>query len=149
MLRPLVIVALCALCALSGAASAEPIYKCTVGGKPAYSDRPCADGGGGRLAVPAAPLPDPDGERELQRQKTLLTQLQRERGAREAAEARTARLEARGNQAANARRQRCAKMRQQQRWAEEDAWRAAGPGRDAAQRKAYRHAQSVKLACPA
>lgn len=138
-----------ALCALCSAASAQTIHKCSVGGKVAYSDRPCLDGGGSRLAVPVAPAPDPAAAKELQRQKALLAQLQKERGVREVQDAKNARADARASQAAGARRQRCANMRQQQRWAAEDAAKAAGPGTESLKRKADRQGQAVALACPA
>lgn len=123
-------------------AAAQSIYKCTVGGKVAYGDRPCEAGAGLEVAVPPAPEPDPDTMQRLERQKAALVAIQKERqGDETRASKRVTRaqvLEAR----------RCAKMRLRQRWHDEDAAQALSENRTALRRKAARHRQTMAIECP-
>lgn len=127
-------------------AAAQPIYKCTVGGKVVYADRPCDNGDSAELAVAPAPSPDPAAAAALGRQKALLASMQKQRQARDAAQAKAAARAAKA-QAGEAR--RCAKLRLQQRWLDEDLARALSDNRESLRRKAGRHRQAMALECPA
>lgn len=127
-------------------AAAQSIYKCTVGGKVAYGDRPCDAGDALELAVPAAPAPDPEAAQVLARQKAALAAIEKQRHARQAAEAKAA---ARAGKASAQAERRCAKLRLQQRWHDEELARALSEQRDALRRKALRHRQTMAIECPA
>ena len=138
MLRTLILALMCST------ASAETLYKCSVGGKVTYSGKPCA----GKLTeidVPPAPAPNPQAAKELARDKTLSAKLQKERLAREAREKRDEDAIARSSAARN---QRCARLRLQKKWADEAAGKAVGPSREAAQDKARKQAEAMALECP-
>lgn len=138
MLRFLVLVLLCST------ASAQTLYKCSVGGKITYSGKPCA-GTITQIEVPAAPAPNPEAARDLARDKTLSAKLQKERQAREAQQQRDDDVV---NRTSGARAQRCAKLRLQKKWADEAAGKAVGPNREAAQDKARKQAEAMALECP-
>lgn len=138
MLRVLVLALLCST------ASAQTLYKCSVGGKITYSGKPCA-GTVTQIEVPAAPAPNPEAARDLARDKTLSAKLQKERQAREAQQQRDDDVLARTS---GARAQRCAKLRLQKKWADEAAGKAVGPNREAAQEKARKQAEAMALECP-
>lgn len=138
MVRNLVVFTSLAACA---AASAQPVYKCSVGGKVSYEQQPCTSGTQTTIAVPPAPLPDPDLKERLARQKALAESFDTERSK---AAPRTARpLAAR----AAPQQKRCDKLRLQLRWAEEDLRKAAGPGTEALRLKAQRQAEAMAVEC--
>lgn len=124
----------------------QAVYKCTADGKTTYGDVPCSGAPSVELAVPAAPEPDPAGQRELERQERLLAGLQAQRIGREVA---AARERARASRAAAAQERRCAKLRLRQRWLEQDGARASGKARDSLTLKIQRQRQAMALECPA
>jgi hypothetical protein len=132
------------LAMLCGSASAQTLYKCSVGGKITYSGKPCA-GKVTEIEVPPAPAPNPDAAKELARDKTQSARLQKERQAREAQEQRDQALL---DRTAGARAQRCAKLRLQKKWADEEAGKAVNTRREAAQDKARKQAELMALECP-
>ena len=113
---------LLAACLLSNAL-AQPVYKCTQGGKTTYADRPCA--AGKSVEMPPAAGVSPEGA------ETVATR-----------DARTAR-------AAAAHRKQCDRLHLRKRWADEDAARLTGRGRVAAQRRAKRAQEALAVECPA
>lgn len=133
------------LCVLAQAATAQTVYKCSLGGKVSYGEQPCADGKATALAVP--PAPDSSGAAEiLKQEKARLLAFQKERGANEAREERDAQRAAR---AAATQREKCERLRLTARWALEDL---AGAGREAAEAarlKAKRQAEALAVQCPA
>ena len=134
------------LCVLASAATAQTVYKCSLGGKVSYSEQPCADGKATALAVPPAPADTGGAAQDLARAKARLAALQKERGANEAREERDAQRAAR---AAAAQREKCERLRLTARWALEDL---AGAGREAtkaARVKAKRQAEALAVQCPA
>lgn len=133
------------------AASAGAVYKCVDGGRVSYGDRPCP-GKGGELAVPAAPVPDPQAEERLARRRVFLAELDKAKAAQAAREERDSALAERAGRAALGQRRRCDKLRLQKRWTDEDLARAGKvgkDGKDAARIKARRQAETVALECPA
>jgi hypothetical protein len=134
-----------AVCALCGTAAAQTVYKCTVNGKVAYGDLPCASGATVELAVPAAPAAAPAAA-QLARARVASLELEKVRLTREL---RDEREQARLSRAAAARRQKCDRLRLRLKWANEDLARAAGPERDAARLKARRQAETLAVECPA
>ena len=132
------------LAMLCSGASAQTLYKCSVGGKITYSGKPCA-GKVTAIEVPPAPPPNPDAANDLARDKTESARLQKQRQAREAQEQRD---QAVLDRTAGARAQRCAKLRLQKKWAEEEAGKAVGAKREAAQEKAGKQAELMALECP-
>jgi hypothetical protein len=142
MLRWIPVLATCALCQ---AAAAQAIYKCTVDGKVAYGDRPCASGPTIELAVPAAPAVAPAHE-PAQRERAALLQLEKLRLTKELAQERE---QAREQRALATRRQRCNRLRLQHKWAGEDLARTSGARLEAARIKARRQAETLAVECPA
>jgi hypothetical protein len=134
-----------ATCALCQAAAAQVIYKCSVDGKVAYADRPCASGPTVELPVPAAPVAAPAGEL-AQRERAALIQLEKLRLTKELAEDRE---RSRQQRASAAERKRCNRLRLQGKWASEDAARSSGPRLEAARIKARRQAEALAVECPA
>lgn len=155
MFRLIPVVAACALCP---PAAAQTIYKCTVDGKVSYADRPCP--GGASIAV-AAPAARPDtsvpAREAARRERETLLQMEKLRMTRElqmeklrlARELQAERKQARAQKEADAQRRKCEKLRLQRKWAIEDAFRASGPAREAARRKARRDAEALAVECPA
>lgn len=139
---PVVIVV---LLVLSVPALAQSIYKCTQHGTTLYGDQPCSGGHVTTLALPAAPAPDPDAARSLQRQQALLARLEKQRHAREVREQR---VQARIDQAAAVQARRCGTLRLQQKWTDEDLSRAVGDNKEALRKKARRQRQAMALECP-
>lgn len=138
-------VILCALAQGAQAAHGQAVYKCTVEGKVSYGERPCADGKTTALAVP----PAPDGAHAaaaLERDKARLAALQKERAAALAREERDSQRAAR---AAATLRQKCDRLRLQEKWAQEDAARASKEALAAARLKAKRQAEALAVQCPA
>jgi len=120
------------------------VHKCTVDGKVTYSQAPCERGQATMLAVPDAPKPDPEAKAELARQKKDAKLLETERRKREA---RQERDDEAAHRAAATRRNKCNKLRQDQKWAEEDARGALIQHSERAQIKARRAAERYKLEC--
>ena len=139
------VLAVLSLCALAQAAAAQPVYKCTVGGKVSYGDHPCAQGKTTELAVPPAPSGD-EAAAALERDKARLAALQKQRSTLEAREERE---RARSARAAEATRQKCERLRLQVKWAGEDAARAAKAAAPGARLKARRQAEALAVQCPA
>ena len=133
------------LWALCGSTHAQQVYKCNAGGKVTYASAPCDGAAVTAIAVGAAPAPDPGAEQDLKRQKKLLAGFEKERSAREARDDRSAAVAAR---ASAVRRQRCARLGLQKRWADETADRAAGFGKEALQDKARRMSEVMAVECP-
>jgi hypothetical protein len=140
-----------ALCLLGASLHAQTVYKCSADGKTSYSDRPCAHGASTPMPAPpagisaAATLGPQGGDARtlLELEKMRMAREKRERNA--AREERTQQREAR---AAQARRQKCDKLRLRHKWAEEDLARTIhGPAHDAAQRKARRQAETMAVEC--
>jgi hypothetical protein len=142
MLRHLPILTLGVLCQ---AAAADTIYKCAEGGRISYSDRPCGRAAVA-LAVPDAPIPDPEAAARLESARATLQQIDKERAARELAEERDA---ARARREAAGQRRRCDKLRLNSKWAEEDLRRSGGDALERARIKARRQAEAVAVECPA
>src|SRR5690606_407902 len=124
--------------------SAGTVYKCSEGGKPSYSDRPC--GQGAVVLKVQAPSPAaPEALERLARERAMLQEIEDARAVREE---QAARARARAQREAAALRRRCDKLQLQRKWAEEDARRA---GRDEAERartKARRQAEAMAVECP-
>ena len=146
------LIPLVVLCAACGAAHAQQakIVKCTVEGKVTYTSEPCINGDA--VMMPALPPPapaaqsTPDLERELAQQKATLHKLETERHAREAKEEKA---EAQAAHSAAAHKQKCAKMRLQKKWADEDAAHASATNAAALKQKARHEAEALALECPA
>ena len=134
-----------ALLACAGLASAQSVQRCRINGSIEYRDRACPDGAGELLAVPRAPILDAAGQRQLAREKALLASLLKERAAREAKDAQ---LQARASKTAETRRQRCAKIELEKKWADEDAAAAPARSHEQLRRKARRKGDLVQLECP-
>jgi hypothetical protein len=145
-LIPLVV--LCAVCAGAHAQTAK-IVKCTVDGKVTYTSEPCLNGDA--VMMPALPPPAPDApstpqlERELAQQKATLNKLETARRAREAKDEKA---DAQASKANAAHKQKCAKLRLQKKWADEDAARASGTSAAALKLKARHEAEALALECP-
>jgi hypothetical protein len=142
MVRTWMMVASLAACA---AASAQTVYKCSIGGKVSYGEQPCSAGAQATIAVPSAPPADPDLNERLARQKKLAESLDKERRDAALQAARSSRPAlARG---ASPQKQRCDKLRLQLKWAEDDLRKAAGPGTEALRLKAQRQAEAMAVEC--
>jgi len=140
------IIPVLAACALSYPAAAQ-VYKCNVGGKVAYGDRPCASGETIELKVPAAPSNAPAEARDAGRRSRVA--LQENENRRRASEERAERELARERRAAAAQRRKCDRLRLQRKWADEDLARATGAAAEAARIKARRQAEALAVECPA
>ena len=139
MVRNLVVFTSLAACA---AASAQPVYKCSAGGKVSYEQQPCSSGAQATIAVPPAPPPDPQLKERLARQKALAESFDQERSKAAPRAIRPAAARAVPQQ------QRCDKLRLQLRWAEEDLRKAAGPGTEVLRLKVQRQAEAMAVECP-
>lgn len=152
MVRQLHIAGLLALACLCGAASAEPIHKCTHAGKITYSSAPCSAGRATRLdALPQAAGADADAAATLQRQKALLESLQQERAGSDARQAKAAHNAVRINRAAAGRRADCARMQQKQQKEQKrlaaEASKVGGQGKIERDLDAHSMARAVDAAC--
>jgi type IV secretory pathway VirB10-like protein len=133
---------LLALCA--GQANAQTIYKCTVDGKTSYGEARCAAGNSVVLPTPAAPeRSDFDQPARRQQQAEQLTTQRHRREAREE------QAQQRADKQAAKKRDRCASLKLQRQWADEDAAHAMR-GRNAGQAalKARRAGEKFAMACP-
>lgn len=128
-MRLLFIVLLCA----AGTASAHTVYKCTVDGKPNYSDTPCRSGDSTVLAVPAAPTSDHS--TELLKEERLSEKMGKERQKREAQDDRERQRNAKAD---DAQRKKCDKARLKLKWAQQDAKNASLKSSEQAQTNASR-----------
>jgi hypothetical protein len=145
MMRVLLILAACLLPAVS---TAQSVYKCTVDGKTSYADHPCAHGA-------SKPLPPPSGISPADTMgpqggdARALLELEKARIARDKAQAREDRVQAKSARTAQARRQKCDKLRLRQKWTEEDLARTVhGPKQEAARIKARRQRETLAVECP-
>jgi hypothetical protein len=136
------------MCALAGPAAAQTVYKCTVDGKVSYGERPCADGKTTALDVPPAPS-GAEAAEAPERDKAHLAALQKERASVDAVDARDERERQRAARTAATLRQKCDRLRLQQKWAQEDAARAGKAAAAAARLKAKRQAEALAVQCPA
>ena len=120
----------------------QTIYKCTAQGKVSYGQAPCTTGHA--IALDPVALPDTaaaDQQTRLLHQQAQ--QLTRERHRREADDER---MQQRAAHAAATVRANCARLKLQQRWADEDAAHARHKGQAAL--KARRAGEKLALACP-
>jgi hypothetical protein len=137
---------LLAACLLSNAL-AQPVYKCTRGGKTTYTDRPCATGKSALLPPPAGIRPE-GAETVATRDARTLVELEKLRIAREKEQQRADKADARTARAAAAHRKQCDRLHLRKRWADEDVARMTGRARAAAQRRSTRAQQALAVECP-
>ena len=145
--RPLL--AACVLAGASAGAFADPVYKCTDGGRTTYGDRPCAAGRATELPPPPAGIRPEGAESVATRDARTLLELEKLRIAREREQARGDRADARDARAAAARRKTCARLALRRTWAEEDVARTHGRARAAAERRLARARDAMAVECPA
>jgi hypothetical protein len=138
---------LLAACLLTNAL-ADPVYKCTQGGKTSYSDRPCAQGTSVEIPPPAGIRPE-GAESVTTRDARTLVELEKMRIVREREQARIDKAHAREARIAATHRKQCARLTLRKRWAEEDVARLSGRARAAAQRRAKRATEALAVECPA
>jgi hypothetical protein len=139
------LISLLLLCALSFGASAQKLYKCRVDGKLVYSGAPCKGVPSTPVEVPDAPKPDPAVAAELKRQEATLAKLEKERTVREAQDKRFA---ASDERLASVRRDRCEKLRQQKKLADDEVTAAVGLETQALKERAMRVGEYVQAECP-
>jgi hypothetical protein len=151
-MRPLFLLPACLLtaCLLTTAAQAQSVYKCTEGGKTGYSDRPCTQGSSRALPPPPAGISLSDTMGPQGGDARTLLALEKARIAREKAQEKEERAQAKQARTAQARRQKCDKLRLRHKWAEEDLARTVhGPKHEAARIKARRQLDTLAVECPA
>ena len=136
-----VLAAACIVCH----AAAGAVYKCHEGGRVSYVDRPCP-GAGAELPVRAAPPPDPETQARLARARAMALEIDKLRAAQAAREEQDGE---RARRAGLALRQRCARLRLQQQWLEQDLARTRGDAKEAARIKLRRQAETLAVECPA
>jgi hypothetical protein len=147
MMRVLLILA---ACLLPAATHAQSVYKCTVDGKTSYADHPCAHGASKPLPPPPVGISPADTMGPQGGDARTLLELEKARIARDKNQAREDRVQARLARSAQARRQKCDKLRLRHKWAEEDLARTAhGPKQEAARIKARRQRDTLAVECPA
>jgi hypothetical protein len=135
---------------LSTAVHAQSVYKCTDDGKTSYSDRPCVHGASKPLPPPPAGISPADTMGPQGGDARTLLELEKARIAREKAQEKEERAQAKTARTAQARRQKCDKLRLRHKWAEEDLARTVhGPKHEAARIKARRQAETLAVECPA
>jgi hypothetical protein len=140
--------------ALATSLHAQTVYKCSAGGHTSYSDRPCAEGASHALPPPPAGIsaadqmgPQGGDARTLLEADKLSFAREKERAR---IQAREEREHARSARTAQARRQKCDKLRLRHKWAAEDLARTAhGPKHEAARTKLRRQADTLAVECPA
>jgi hypothetical protein len=131
-------------------ASAQSVYKCTIGGKTSYSDRPCAQGASQALPPPPAGISPAESMGPQGGDARTLLELEKARIAREKAQVKDERAQAKLARSAQARRQKCDKLRLRLKWTEEDIARSVhGPKQEAARGKARRQRETLAVECPA
>jgi hypothetical protein len=141
-------------CAFSTALHAQTVYKCSIDGKTSYSDRPCDHGSSRALPPAPAGISPADTMGPQGGDARTLLEMEKLRIAREKEQARTQAREdrehARSARTAQARRQKCDKLRLRRKWAEEDLARTVhGPAHEAARTKLRRQAETLAVECPA
>lgn len=144
--------ALLAAIVLAGASSgtiADPVYKCTAGGRTTYADRPCTTGRATELPPAPAGIRPEGADAVATRDARTLVELEKLRIAREREQARNDRADAREARAAAARRKTCARLALRRKWAEEDVARTHGSARAAAERRLARARDAMAVECPA
>ena len=120
------------------------VYKCTQDGKVTYSEAPCAHGTQRMLDVPPPPAAPADAQGELRRLQQQAQALQDERLAREE---RQAHADAQADRLAARRREKCARLQLERKWADEDARRAPPQAEQAARLKARRAGERYAAEC--
>jgi hypothetical protein len=133
---------------------AQTVYKCKVDGKTSYSDRPCVQGDSHALPPPPAGISAADTMGPQGGDARTLLEAEKLRFAREKertrTQARDERDHARSARTAQARRQKCDKLRLRHKWAAEDlAHKVHGPAQDTARTKLRRQAETLAVECPA
>lgn len=129
------------------AAGAQTLHKCMVDGKVSYGERPCEPGSGGASSTidyPAAPAADPKASAELKRMQKEAKALQKDRHQREAADDREA---ARAGKEAATRHKRCAKLKLDKKWADDEARGAQVQNLERAKVRARQAADRLALEC--
>jgi hypothetical protein len=135
---------------LTSAAHAQAVYKCSEGGKASYSDRPCARGASKPLPPAPSGISPADTMGPQGGDARTLLELEKARIAREKAQEKEDRAQAKQARTFHARRQKCDKLRLRHKWAEEDLARTVhGPKHEAARLKARRQAEALAVECPA
>jgi hypothetical protein len=140
--------------AFSTSLHAQTVYKCKVDGKTSYSDRPCAQGASQALPPPPAGISPADQMGPQGGDARTLLEADKLRFARDKElarnQAREERERSRSARTAQARRQKCGKLRLRHKWAEEDlAHTVHGPKYEAARIKLRRQAETLAVECPA
>ncbi|NHZ32596.1 DUF4124 domain-containing protein [Massilia rubra] len=149
MLRHLTILGLLALC---GAAHADSIYKCSVGGKITYSSAPCTAGRATELeTTPPATGAQADAASTLERQKAVLAARDKERTASTARQTQAAHDAAHINRVSAGRQAECARMQQRQKKDQKrlaaEAAKVGGQGKIERDLDAEVMARAVEAAC--
>jgi len=135
---------------LAATVHAQSVYKCSEGGKTSYSDRPCAGGASKAMPPPPVGISPADTMGPQGGDARTLLALEKARIAREKAAEQEAKAEARQAKTAQAKRQKCDKLRLRRKWAEEDLARTVhGPKHEAARLKARRQLEALAVECPA
>jgi hypothetical protein len=131
-------------------ANAQSVYKCTIGGKTSYSDRPCEHGASSALPPAPAGISPGDTMGPQGGDARTLLELEKARMAREKAQAKDEREQARLARGYHAKRQKCEKLRLRHKWAKEDLARSVhGPKQEAARIRTQRQAETLAVECPA
>ena len=136
-----------ALCCAPSGVVAEPVYKCTEGGRTTYADRPCATGRAVELPPPAAGIRPEGAETVATRDARTLLELEKLRITREREQERGERADARRARAAATQRKTCARLALRRKWAEDDAARTHGRARAAAERRLTRAREALAVEC--
>ena len=137
-------------CAFTTSLHAQTVYKCRVDGRTSYSDRPCARGASQALPPPPAGISLADQIGPQGGDARTLLELEKARIAREKAQEKEGRVRVREARAMQAQHKKCAKLRLQHKWAEEDlAHTVHGPKYEAARIKLRRQAEALAVECPA
>jgi len=146
-----------ATCAFTTALHAQTVYKCSADGKTSYADRPCPQGASHALPPPTRGISAADTMGPQGGDARTLLEIEKLRIARDREQARSqARADreqargARGVRAAQAKRQKCDKLRLRRKWTEEDLARAVhGPAHEALRTKLRRQMETLAVECPA
>jgi hypothetical protein len=142
--------ALLAICTFATALHAQTVYKCRADGKTSYSDRPCSQGASQALPPPPVGISPADTMGPQGGDARTLLEADKLRFAREKEQAKEERAQAKLYRNAQARRQKCDKLRLRHKWSQEDlAHTAHGPKYEAARNKLRRQAETLAVECPA
>jgi len=128
----------------AGQTRAQTIYKCILDGKTSYGEARCATDAAQQVLISAAAAPaSAERSERLRQQAEQLTKQRHQREAREA------QAQQRADKIATKKQGRCASLKLQRQWAEEDAERAVRDKNAAkAALKARRVGQKLAMACP-